>query len=305
MSTGAVIVAAGLSSRMGDFKPMLKLGSMTIASRVIATFSQAGAFPIVLVTGFRADELEKHVAGSGAICIRNESYASTEMIDSALIGLQYIKDKCERTFFTPVDVPLFTMNTLVSLEESRFEIAKPSFCSKAGHPMLMDSDVIDRLGIGASDGLRGAVAESGAKVGFVEVADEGILADVDTPEDYTELLALHNRQLLRPKLTVSLEREDTLFDAETALMLRLIEYTGSVRSASEQMHISYSKAWNKLKLVESGLGYPLIARRPGGATGGGSSLTREGKTLLERFDRFKSLSEKAVKEAFEECFGDE
>ena len=42
MQTGALIVAAGKSSRMGDFKPMLQLGSISIAQRVINNFRQAG-----------------------------------------------------------------------------------------------------------------------------------------------------------------------------------------------------------------------------------------------------------------------
>ena len=37
MQIGALIVAAGMSSRMGDFKPMLSIGSISVAQRVIAT----------------------------------------------------------------------------------------------------------------------------------------------------------------------------------------------------------------------------------------------------------------------------
>ena len=61
MQTGAVIVAAGLSSRMGDFKHMLNIGSISIAQRVIATLRQAGVGKIVVVTGLslQTDEVEK------------------------------------------------------------------------------------------------------------------------------------------------------------------------------------------------------------------------------------------------------
>ena len=38
MQVGAVIVAAGMSSRMGDFKPLLNIGSISIAQRIVATF---------------------------------------------------------------------------------------------------------------------------------------------------------------------------------------------------------------------------------------------------------------------------
>ena len=54
MNIGAVIVAAGRSSRMGDFKPMLNIGSISIAQRIIATFHQADVTKIAMVTGYNA-----------------------------------------------------------------------------------------------------------------------------------------------------------------------------------------------------------------------------------------------------------
>ena len=65
MQTGAVITAAGMSSRMGDFKPLLNIGSMTIVKRIVATLKQAGAEKLVMVTGYNAETLEHHLAGSG------------------------------------------------------------------------------------------------------------------------------------------------------------------------------------------------------------------------------------------------
>ena len=62
MQTGALIVAAGKSSRMVDFKPMLQLGSISIAQRVINNFRQAGISKVVVVTGYHADVLECHLA---------------------------------------------------------------------------------------------------------------------------------------------------------------------------------------------------------------------------------------------------
>ena len=115
MQTAALIVAAGMSSRLGDFKPMLSIGSITIAQRVVATFHQAGISKIVMVTGYNAVILERHLAGSGVIFLRNEAYQTTQMFDSVKIGLTYLQDKCSRVLFTPVDVPLFTAQTVRAL----------------------------------------------------------------------------------------------------------------------------------------------------------------------------------------------
>ena len=112
METAALIVAAGMSSRMGSFKPMLNIGSISVAQRVIATFRQAGINKIVMITGFNAAMLERHLAGNNIIFLRNENYESTQMFDSVKIGLDYLADKCGRILFTPVDVPLFTARTV-------------------------------------------------------------------------------------------------------------------------------------------------------------------------------------------------
>ena len=77
MQVGALIVAAGMSKRMGDFKPMLNIGSISVAQRVIATLSQAGVSKLVMVTGYNATVLERHLSGNGIIFLRNENYENT------------------------------------------------------------------------------------------------------------------------------------------------------------------------------------------------------------------------------------
>ena len=125
MTVGALITAAGMSSRMGDFKPMLNIGSISIAQRVIATFQQAGVDKIVMVTGYNATLLERHLAGNGVVFLRNEAYETTQMFDSVKIGLRYLQHKCDRVLFTPVDIPLFTAATVRALLESAAELACP------------------------------------------------------------------------------------------------------------------------------------------------------------------------------------
>ena len=56
--TGAVLVAAGLSSRMGEFKPMLPFGDSTIALHMVTMLKRLGVSPLVVVTGYRAGELD-------------------------------------------------------------------------------------------------------------------------------------------------------------------------------------------------------------------------------------------------------
>lgn len=305
METGAVVVAAGMSSRMGDFKPMLSIGSISVAQRVVATLKQAGAGRVVVVTGYNAEELERHLASSGVVFLRNENYRTTHMFDSALIGLRYLRDKCRQVLFTPVDIPLFTAATVDALLESGAELACPVCGGSRGHPILMSSNVIDRvLEDSGEGGLSGALSRCGVPMTFVEVDDAGILHDADTPEDYRELLRMHNSQLTRPVVQVAICREKRFLDPRVAMLLTLTDETQSVRAACQRMQLSYSSGWNAINLLENELGYPVVARSQGGQHGGRSSLTEKGRELLRAYEAYTLRLRAMADELFVQYFPD-
>lgn len=82
-TTGALILAAGLSSRMGRFKPLLPIGKSTFIDHIIQTMRTAGVGPVVIVTGWHAHELEEHFAGRTDITlVHNPDFAHTQMFHS-------------------------------------------------------------------------------------------------------------------------------------------------------------------------------------------------------------------------------
>ena len=303
MTSAALIVAAGMSSRMGDFKPLLNIGSISIAQRVVATFQQAGVEKIVMITGYNAVLLERHLSGNGIVFLRNEEYRTTQMFDSVRIGLRYLKDKCDRLLFTPVDIPLFTAATVRALLDTDAELACPAVGTETGHPILIAASLIDRILADPGDqGLRGALENCGSRIRLIPVNDLGILHDADTPEDYRALLQYHNEQLVRPVLSVSLAREKVFFDGRAATLLQLIDETHSVRTACQRMQMSYSSGWNVIRTLESQIGRTLIRRSQGGAGGGKSSLTEDGRLLLERYGLYSEALRKTADGLFEEYF---
>ena len=295
MQIGAVIVAAGMSTRMGEFKPMLNIGSISVAQRILANFHQAGIKKIVMVTGYNATMLERHLAGNGVVFLRNENYETTQMFDSAKIGLEYMKDKCDKVFFLPVDVPLFTAATMQKLIEQDAKLACPVCEGKIGHPILISCSLIDHILKDSGErGLKGALDRCPAPITMVPVNDPGTIKDADTPEDYSELLEYHNSQLVRPRVHAELVKEKAFFDDKIAMLLTLVEETSSVRAACQRMQISYSTGWNIIKTLESQLCYPLLIRSQGGPKGSTSCLTEDGKKLLDRFNTFQNeLSQQA------------
>ncbi len=79
---GAVIVAAGLSSRMKNFKPLLTVDDTALIEMVIKNFQSVGVSDIIVVTGYRSCDIEQKLSGSCVKFVKNEHYESTHMFDS-------------------------------------------------------------------------------------------------------------------------------------------------------------------------------------------------------------------------------
>ncbi len=305
MQYGALIVAAGMSSRMGDFKPMMSIGSISVAQRIVATLQQAGVNKIVMVTGYNATALERHLSGNGVIFIRNEDYATTQMFDSVKIGLSYLQGKCDKVLFTPVDVPLFTYNTVRKIMDSPSLLVTPTCEGKLGHPVAIDNTMIGHILADSGEcGLKGALERCDAPMEYLEVDDPGTIHDADTPEDFSALISYHNSQLIRPVIGLSLAREKVFLDEKRVMLLELVEETASVRSACQRMQISYSTGWNLIKVLESQLGTTLILRSQGGAKGGQSQLTPYGKDLALRYRRYMEELQEQADNLYQKYFGE-
>lgn len=187
MKTGALILAAGLSSRMGQFKPLLPLGAETILRLGLKTLLKADVSPIVVVTGREASLLEMSIKDLGVECIHNPDFATTQMLDSARIGMKALKGRCDRFFFSPGDVCAYKAETLLRMKEENTGVLRPLYNGKSGHPILIDAGLIDTFLTTETDsGLKGLIDLVEDKKD-IEVDDEGILYDADTIEDYKRL----------------------------------------------------------------------------------------------------------------------
>ena len=105
MKTGAVIIAAGHKSTISRFQPMLPVGDSTVIRRIIITLKRAGIDPVVVITGQKADEVEKHIAGLRVICLRNQDYEQTQMYYSICMGLNYIGGFMRQGIYPACQIP--------------------------------------------------------------------------------------------------------------------------------------------------------------------------------------------------------
>ncbi len=85
-------------------------------------------------------------------------------------------------------------------------------------------------------------------------------------------------------------------------ILLAVQEHGSILSAAKTLNMSYRAVWGKIKATEDRLGAQLVARKVGGARGGGSELTPLGKALVERYQRLRLLTEDAADSLFRDIF---
>ena len=213
-----VILAAGLSSRMGRIKPLLKINSTSFIRNIIASMRAFGIDEIIVVTGHAHEELLRHLEDTDMRVVYNPDYAVSDMFHSIVIGLNAVSEGSKGVFLTPADIPLpgadvyeSIMTAAAGFETERIII--PAYQGRHGHPIYIPKacfagicaheslspqrtaadglqDAIKTVADGSQDaiatpgGLKGVIAASGYAVEYVEVETDVILQDADTPEDY-------------------------------------------------------------------------------------------------------------------------
>lgn len=189
----ALVLAAGLSSRMGALKALLPLGPHTVLEQCLDVLRTAGVAAPIVVTGHRAEEVAALASRAGALPIHNPEFASG-MFSSIRTGAAHLAGPCDGFFLLPVDLPLIKAATLLrlirTLVETPARILHPVFAGRRGHPPLLSGELLPAI-LAHHDhpgGLRSLLArveaETPDQVREVQVADGGIHLDLDTPEEY-------------------------------------------------------------------------------------------------------------------------
>lgn len=184
----AIIPAAGMSSRMAVFKPLLPLGHGTIIEKVISTFKAAGVEDIIVVVGHRMQQLAEVLKEKNVRIIENPGYKSG-MFTSVKAGVAHLHPNSRAFFLLPGDIPLVRSRTIASLAQAYHRNAGsliyPVFNDKRGHPPLIPADLAPHILHWQGEGGLKACLNSTARP-FVDlpVADRHILQDMDYHEDY-------------------------------------------------------------------------------------------------------------------------
>jgi molybdenum cofactor cytidylyltransferase len=189
----AVILAAGYSYRMGRFKSLLPLDGQTTIERVISAFKSNGVDDIIVVIGYQAGAMLSALKPLGVHAVLNRNFRQG-MFSSVITGIKYVNRSCRAFFVQPVDIPLVRSATIGALikkfMETQEKICYPVFMGQRGHPPLIPMGLADEiLAWQGHMGLQGFLQTRDAACVDVAVPDEGILLDMDIPQDYKVLLS--------------------------------------------------------------------------------------------------------------------
>lgn len=194
----AILLAAGLSKRLGRNKLLLPLGDETVLRKTAKAVLASAVTEVILVTGHEEAEVKGAVEGLNVRVAHNPRYAEGQST-SMIAGIEAAPEDTDAYLFVLGDQPLLTpgiVNGVISLfEESRPDalVAAPAFEGRRGNPALFSVSVRDELLRASGDaGGRGIIqrleTESPGGIVFLELPNDDIFLDIDTEEDYELML---------------------------------------------------------------------------------------------------------------------
>ena len=182
---GAIVLAAGSSTRMGRPKAQLPVGpnGRRFLDTITDTLAGAGVSEVRIVVAPGLTQPPRQA-------VVNPD-PSAGMLSSVQCGLRAFRDELDAVFVWPVDHPLVERETVVGLvaafRRTGAPIVLPTHGGRRGHPVLFATRVFpELLAADATLGARSVVHAHDDRL-ELPVADPGVVADIDTPEDYARV----------------------------------------------------------------------------------------------------------------------
>jgi len=184
----AIVLAAGSSQRMGRSKQLLPLGPKPVIRHCLDGIISAGILDIVVVLGTDGEEIAAAVSGMPVRTVVNPDPRS-DMAGSVRLGLRQADRASTGVLICLADHPLVSSGTIKGLlnvhHSGPDSILIPLYQGRRGHPTLFPRKAIED--IFSLETLRDVIARRAGSVRAMDVDDEGVVLDLDTPEDYERI----------------------------------------------------------------------------------------------------------------------
>jgi molybdenum cofactor cytidylyltransferase len=187
----AILLAAGRSSRMGAFKPLLPFGDKSVVEACVDNLRKGGVGTTVVVIGQSGDRVRERLKGVPVRFAVNAE-AESEMGVSVARGVEQIPHGVEAVFIALVDQPAVPPEVISLLIEERrrssARLVQPEYEGRGGHPVLIDlSFRQELLSLDPQHGLRGLFENHREEVLRVRIRSPFVARDMDTWDDYRAL----------------------------------------------------------------------------------------------------------------------
>jgi molybdenum cofactor cytidylyltransferase len=191
----ALVLAAGQSRRMGTVnKLLIEIDGVPMIRRVVETLRNSSAAPVVVVTGHERDKVAAALAGTGVRLVDNPDYAQG-LSTSLKHGLAALPADADGALVSLGDMPRVTAAEIDRLIAAFNPVEGRAICvptrrGKRGNPVLWSRRFFDEMqGIAGDVGARHLIGAYPELVVEVEMADDGVLTDIDTPQALAQLAA--------------------------------------------------------------------------------------------------------------------
>ncbi len=180
-----VLLAAGLSSRMGRNKLLLPYNGRTIIENTLLSVLPLSK-KVIVVTGNEREKIEKLLMPYDVEFVFNEDYEKGQR-GSTMRGLEHVGD--DDFAILPSDLPLLSSEDASSLFDALndFSIVRPVYNSIPGHPVCYRKENLEKL-LSFQGTMKEYVKKEGVKLIPSQI---GTVYDTDTPSRYSALLSFN------------------------------------------------------------------------------------------------------------------
>jgi molybdenum cofactor cytidylyltransferase len=186
----ALLLAAGKGERMGEVKQLLTIGEQRMIEASLDNLIASHVSEIIVVLGFAADEIRPLVEGTERVKVVINPRFAEGMSTSIQQGLREISPHTTGILIALADQPFIppeVINTLIEgFATGAQGIVLPAYEGRRGHPVILDRKKYEGelLKLQGDVGGKEIVGKHPEDVLEVEVASQGVLMDIDAPEDY-------------------------------------------------------------------------------------------------------------------------
>lgn len=189
-AVGAIVLAAGQASRMGEPKVLLPwTQEHTIIEHIIQQLIVTRINRINVITGYYRAAVRDKAKRMGAHPVHNRAYKTGEMLSSLQAGIRAMPDHIAAMLVVLGDQPRLQprviYQVLQAYAEGKGDIIAPSYKMRRGHPILIARRYWQEfLDLHSYQSPRDVINAHADDITYINVDTDSVLRDVDTPEDY-------------------------------------------------------------------------------------------------------------------------